>query len=127
MATDGRCCRACGTSATALECNEEWSYDDDRLVASLARFGLLFKPCHTAAHIGRAGKHGLRVIALAQLCKVNGISIDRAKLMEKEATEVQRARGEKKWVLENRAGSYETVSPARYSSHQGLKYVRPTN
>jgi hypothetical protein len=94
----GNQCSVCGSNGNGLECHERWSYDDKKLTATLGRLVMLCPSCHTATHMGRAVRHGLKNTAVAQLCRVNGCSATEAEGLFKDAMKVWRQRSGHDWT-----------------------------
>ena len=92
-------CEACLAKGIPLDCHEVWHYDDEHGVATLAALKIHCEYCHMAVHIGRAAQHGNRDAAIAQLCKVNGITPEEAEKLRKNAMAVWSERSKKKWRI----------------------------
>lgn len=92
-------CEICAASTTPLLCHEVWDYDDESGTATLARLEIHCANCDAAVHMGRAIKHGKGSVAIAQLCKVNGILPDEAKKLFADAMAVWRKRNKKEWRI----------------------------
>ena len=99
MEKAGTRCSVCKDRATRLYCHERWRYRDNKRVALLAAFAILCHACHCAIHADWAAGHGMRDVATAQLCRVNGITVDEAADLFKRAWEIQESRREKRWKI----------------------------
>ncbi len=68
------CCETCGhhDDDRRLECEELWSYDDDRHVQRLERVMALCPACREVRHIDLAARMGTADRAARHLAKVNG-------------------------------------------------------
>src|SRR5687767_12446998 len=67
-------CSVCEAAAKRLTCHEHWDYDDKKRIATLTALVVHCPNCDTATHMGRAVQHGLKQVAIDQLCLVNGCS-----------------------------------------------------
>lgn len=83
----GNCCVACGARTEGLQCHEQWHYDDDHGVATLAAFVISCRHCHAAEHMGRATVKGFGDAALNHFCRVNGCDRAEAECLFDEAKE----------------------------------------
>lgn len=82
-----------------LTCHEVWQYDDKRGVATLVGLKIHCSKCDSAVHMGMAAAYGGRDIAIAQLCKVNGIGPQAAEELFAAAIVLWRKRSKKKWRI----------------------------
>jgi hypothetical protein len=75
-AAKNRCqiCREPG----ALECHEEWEYDDDRQIQKLKKLVSLCPVCHGVKHLGFSYRMGKLAACLEQLMRVNNMTYEEA-------------------------------------------------
>lgn len=101
-ANAGNVCEICGGKGKrhAVECHEVWEYDDDTNIQKLVRMIALCPACHSVKHLGRARAVGIYAEALAQLRKVNDMTIGEAKAYAKTIFEQWEERSKHKWKLD---------------------------
>jgi len=94
-------CQVCSDPGpdSALNCHELWDYDDERGTATLVGLRIQCRNCDCAVHMGRAEKHGFLNVAIAQLCKVNGIGEPEAVRLYRRAKGVWSQRNKKQWQI----------------------------
>jgi hypothetical protein len=94
-------CQVCSDAApdSALNCHELWDYDDGRGTATLVGLRIQCRKCDCAVHMGRADKQGFLDVAIAQLCKVNGIGEPEAMRLYRRAKSVWSQRNKKQWGI----------------------------
>jgi hypothetical protein len=97
LAAAGHECEICAAAPISLTCHEVWDYDERKGTATLVRLEIHCTACDTATHIGRAMAHGFGELAIAQLCKVNGITREQAQVLYEDAKLEWRKRNRKKW------------------------------
>jgi hypothetical protein len=95
----GHKCDVCGAATQPLFCHERWHYDEKRGTATLYGFQILCDPCNWATHIGLAGLRGHGEEALAQLCRVSGISRKQAEVLRRRALETWERRSQVEWKV----------------------------
>lgn len=93
-------CMICGAPTARLEAHEQWLYDDDTCVQSLANVIAVCKSCHEVIHIGRTTLLGGEKQASEHFMKVNGCSYSEYKKALGEANAVHRERSRKEWLLD---------------------------
>ena len=73
-------CEICGGVGKThkVEAHEEWSYDPETRLATLERLTALCPSCHEVKHFGFAVVSGHEDRALAHLCKINNLSVEKA-------------------------------------------------
>lgn len=126
-----------------LYCHEVWRYDDRKGVATLCGFRMICAGCNSVVHIGRTREVGDVDPALAHLARVNGISAEAARSIDREAHEVWKARSRRQWTVAvtpsllrrypalrplvgyNRALSTTGIAPPTAALSEKLVGVRP--
>lgn len=83
----------------AVECHEEWTYDDEAHVQTLVRMVALCPACHSVKHIGRAQQIGLGDEAKQRLAEVNGWTVSEASAYIRQAFATWRERSRHDWTL----------------------------
>jgi hypothetical protein len=98
----GRVCEICGGRGRKwpVECHEVWHYDDEHHVQKLERLIALCPSCHEVKHIGLAGVRGKQAQALAHLARVNGWSMQDARLYLEACFEQWSRRSSHQWTLD---------------------------
>jgi hypothetical protein len=94
-------CQVCSdaTPESVLNCHELWEYDDEHATATLVGLRIQCRNCDCAVHMGRAEKQGFLDVAIAQLCKVNGIGEPEAMTLYRRAKGVWSQRNKKQWRI----------------------------
>lgn len=94
-------CQVCSEPGpdSTLNCHELWDYDDEHSTATLVGLRIQCRNCDCAVHMGRAEKHGFLDVAIAQLCKVNGITEPEAIRLYRRAKGVWSQRNKKQWRI----------------------------
>ncbi len=92
-------CSICGNAKGLLTCHEKWSYDDERLTATLVGLEIHCDPCDAVTHAGRSIVHGSADVILEQLCKVNGCTPAEAKRIVTAAYMQWKERSRKEWTV----------------------------
>lgn len=126
----GHRCEICGGQGRrhAVECHEEWAYDDEQCVQRLVKLVALCPDCHMAKTPGRAGwlaslhpdTYGdLPYDVQEHLARVNGWDLTTAVAYVRWSTQVNRERGQYAWTQDlgayglygtaDRVGTAETV------------------
>ena len=91
-------CTVCGVPTTRLEAHEQWHYDDEKCVQSLANIIAVCSACHKVIHIGRTTLMGEERQAEEHFIKVNGCSYAEYRKALGEANAVHRERSKKEWL-----------------------------
>jgi hypothetical protein len=94
-------CQVCSDPGpdSVLHCHELWEYEDESGTATLVGLRIQCRKCDCAVHMGRAEKHGLFNVAIARLCKVNGIGEPEAASLYRRAKGVWTQRNNKQWRI----------------------------
>lgn len=92
-------CEVCSAFGGTMTWHELWDYDDKRGTATLIGLRIQCRDCDCAVHMGRARKRGFGDVALAQLVKVNGISVREAKLLYVSALDKWKQRNKREWRI----------------------------
>lgn len=79
--------------------HEVWHYDDKRCVATLTGLKIHCTKCDSAVHMGMAVVYGGHDMAIAQLCKVNGIGLQEAEELFAAEMVLWKNRSKKKWRI----------------------------
>ncbi len=95
----GRRCTACGRPGR-LEAHEVWEYDDDAHIQRLVDVVALCHDCHMVKHLGYASTQGKASRAIAHLARVNGWSLEDAKLYLEAQFELWARRSRHQWQLD---------------------------
>ncbi|ACZ43138.1 conserved hypothetical protein [Thermobaculum terrenum ATCC BAA-798] len=95
----GHRCTACGRRGR-LEAHEVWEYDDDRRIQRLVDVAALCHDCHMVVHWGYASTRGLGDRALRHLARVNGWSLEDARLYLEAQLELWARRSRHPWQLD---------------------------
>ncbi len=95
-------CEVCGGKGSKhpVECHEIWDYNDEGCIQTLKGLIALCPSCHEVKHIGLAQINGKFDQALEHLAKVNGITVDEAKLYVEASFEIWGKRSQKEWKLD---------------------------
>jgi 5-methylcytosine-specific restriction endonuclease McrA len=95
-------CEICGGVGPKhpVECHEIWNYNDEDCTQTLDGLIALCPSCHEVKHIGLAQINGKFNEAVEHLSKVNGISVDDAKLYIEACFEIWSQRSQKEWKLD---------------------------
>lgn len=107
-------CSACGEMTPGgkfMVCDELWSYDEQQGEATLTGVRILCPSCDHARHFARAQQLGMGPDALAALARVNGISEERARVLQAEAQAVWVRRSRLSWTVRV-SDSFLTAYPA---------------
>lgn len=82
-----------------MVCDEVWSYDEARGVATLERFRILCPLCDKARHFGLAGLIGRADVALDQLARANEIDLAAARRLQRDAKRDWIRRSVRAWTI----------------------------
>lgn len=95
-------CQVCGGRGPAhpVECHEEWHYNEDTQVQSLAALVALCPACHQAKHAGLAATRGRLPQVVGHLARVNDWTPDEAGQHLQAAFTEYRRRSQLAWVLD---------------------------
>lgn len=95
-------CSACGEAAPGgkhMVCDEVWSYDEQHAVATLTGMRILCPACDHARHFARAAQLGRAADALSTLARVNGITEQEARAIQKRAHDLWERRSRLAWTV----------------------------
>lgn len=98
----GNRCEICGGRGPRwpVEAHEVWHYDDRDHVQKLAGLVALCPDCHSVKHMGLTISRGREEQALRHLARVNGWSVEDARLYVEVAFEVWSQRSNHDWTLD---------------------------
>ena len=91
-------CEICQTKNTRLDCNEVWTYKDNRQI--LIRLEAICRQCHLTQHMGYASTIGKQQEAFNHLLKVNGWSGEQGKIYVQKKFAEWEKRSKIEWVLD---------------------------
>jgi 5-methylcytosine-specific restriction endonuclease McrA len=95
-------CEVCSGrgSKHPVECHEIWHYDDGRHIQTLTGLIALCPACHECKHMGLANIKDRGELATDHLAKVNGWTIQQAKIYVRECFQVWEERSQHEWDLD---------------------------
>ncbi len=96
----GSRCEICGVAQDkGMICDEVWTYDDAAAIGTLSKVQILCRDCSGVKHIGQTAVAGYRDVAFAHMAKVNGTTVEEARVLVGEAMRTWRARSQHRWTV----------------------------
>lgn len=92
-------CEICGAKGK-LHCHENWSYNEQSGIQKLESLISLCADCHEVKHIGLAEVKGRLEQALTHMIKINGIKLEEAIGIVREAFKIWAKRSKMNWKLD---------------------------
>ncbi len=102
----GKVCQVCGETGLsqernhAVECHEEWSFDNINKVQKLIGLMCLCPRCHLSQHIGYARVSGKLNEVLSHMEKINNLSSRDVRTLVLEAEDVYAKRNKESWTVD---------------------------